>query len=104
VEYVDAPAERWLTAEKLEAIFTVITFIAMFLGFFAERAEAGVVAFVAFTIAYITGGPFGLKAGVESLLHKTVDIDLLMILAAMQKGAMAAQFGKICHYSLMLLL
>ncbi len=76
-------AVKWYDNDRVELIFTVITFVSMFIGLFAEWQEMGIASIVAYVIAFVAGGAFGLKAGVESLMHKTVDIDLLMILAAL---------------------
>ena len=76
-------AEKWFDSDRVELIFTVITFISMFIGLFAEWQEMGLLTTVSYVIAFAAGGAFGLKAGIESLMEKTVDIDLLMILAAL---------------------
>lgn len=75
--------EKWYDSDRVELTFTVITFISMFVGLFAEWQEMGVLTAVSYVIAFAAGGAFGLKAGIESLMQKTVDIDLLMILAAL---------------------
>ncbi len=36
-----------------------------------------------YVIAYVAGGAFGLKGGIESLRARKIDVDLLMILAAL---------------------
>ncbi|MCB9422229.1 MAG: cadmium-translocating P-type ATPase [Ardenticatenaceae bacterium] len=78
---------------NLEAIFTVITLIAMVAGFIAERMEAApIVITVLYTIAYVTGGTFGLKGGLESLRARTIDVDLLMILAALGAAIVGQPF------------
>ena len=76
-------SEKWYDSDRVELIFTVITFISMFVGLFAEWQEMGLLTTVSYVIAFAAGGAFGLKAGIESLMQKTVDIDLLMILAAL---------------------
>jgi len=88
-----APAEKetglsqvwgW-TQEHLEAIFTAITFVTMIGGLIAEGAAAAppYLSTVLYIIAYVTGGTFGLKAGLESLRARTIDVDLVMVLAAL---------------------
>ncbi|MBI5080567.1 MAG: cation-translocating P-type ATPase [Chloroflexi bacterium] len=73
----------WFTADRIEAIFTAITFITMFGGLIAENLQAQpIIPFIFFAIAYFTGSVFGLKGGLESLRHFTIDVDLLMVLAA----------------------
>ncbi len=77
---------EWLTPQKLQAIFTVITFVTMIGGWLVERYATAAPAWAAtalYVVAYVAGGAFGLKGGIESLKARTIDIDLLMILAAL---------------------
>ncbi len=79
-----APTTR-LTPQKLQAILTAVTLVAMLAGWFVERSATAPawVASALFVVAYVAGGAFGLKGGLESLKARTIDIDLLMILAAL---------------------
>ncbi|MFC1974891.1 heavy metal translocating P-type ATPase [Chloroflexota bacterium] len=87
------PVWRWLKIQNLEIIFTGITFIAMMAAWLAEiLGAAPIVSMVLYTIAYATGGTFGLKASLESLQERTIDIDLLMILAALGAAIVGAPF------------
>ena len=55
----------------------------MFGGLIAEYLQAQpIIPFIFFAIAYFTGSVFGLRGGLESLRHFTIDVDLLMVLAA----------------------
>ncbi len=77
-------ARVWLTAERLEAIFVPITFVAMIAGLIASNLGVNpTVPGVLYLIAYITGGAFGVKAGLASLRERRIDVDLLMVLAAL---------------------
>ncbi len=75
-----------LTPQRLQAIFTVVTLVAMLAAWsiarFAPTWPAWIVTAL-YVVAYVTGGAFGLKGGIESLRARTIDIDLLMILAAL---------------------
>ncbi len=74
---------QWLKS-NLEAVFMVLTLITMLAGLWAEN-NANTPAWVAtafYVAAYITGGTFGLQAGLASLRERKIDVDLLMILAA----------------------
>ncbi|MGD2049187.1 MAG: cation-translocating P-type ATPase, partial [Chloroflexota bacterium] len=83
----------WLTIERLEAIFVVITFVAMFSGLIAEAVlDMPRLSTIAYVIAYITGGLFGLRAGLESLRNRAIDVDILMILAALGAAYVGAAF------------
>jgi len=80
-------------AQRVELIFMIITFITMMSGLAAEWLGAPrIVANVLYTIAYITGGTFGLMAGLESLRNFTIDVDLLMVLAAIGAALVGAPF------------
>lgn len=64
--------------EGWEPAFTVITLVAILVGWFWPGFLAP-----AMVVAYVTGGTFGVKAAWESLKQRTIDVDLLMILAAL---------------------
>jgi Cd2+/Zn2+-exporting ATPase len=86
-------AWEWL-GEHLEAVFTAVTFVTMIGGLIAENWSAAppYLATVLYAIAYFTGGIFGLKAGLQSLRARTIDIDLLMILAAIGAAIVGQPF------------
>lgn len=75
---------HWLTQAWLEPRFVVVTLAAILLSIAAERAGASsiVIALLGVT-AYVAGGLFGLKGALESLRERRLDVDLLMILAAL---------------------
>ncbi|MBE2225685.1 MAG: heavy metal translocating P-type ATPase, partial [Anaerolineae bacterium] len=80
-------------AEKLELIATIITFIAMMAGLALEILDGSeALMLTAYAIAYIAGGVFGLKAGIESLRQFSIDVDLLMVLAAIGAALVGAYF------------
>ncbi len=83
----------WLEAHNAEAWFTAVTLITMILGFIGER-QAWTPALVngLFVVAYAAGGIFGLRAGLQSLLDRTIDVDLLMILAALGTAVVGQPF------------
>lgn len=66
-----------------EAIFTIITFVSMFAALIlSNRTSAAWLIAGLYGAAYIFGGYYGLKGGIESLRQRTIDVDLLMVLAA----------------------
>lgn len=86
---------EWLKfhSARIEAGCTGLTFVFMMAGWFAPRIGLGhhwASAF--FTVAYIAGGIFGVKAALQSLRHWTIDVDLLMILAALGAAVVGAPF------------
>ena len=72
-------------SERLEAICVVITFVAMLAGLFTGQNWF-------YVIAYAAGGVFGLQAGLRSLRELKIDVDLLMILAALGAAVIGSPF------------
>ncbi|MFN8453178.1 MAG: heavy metal translocating P-type ATPase [Anaerolineae bacterium] len=84
---------QWLTRQSLEAIFTVITLVTLLGAWLAESLAApGIVPTILYIVAYVAGGAFGLKGGLESLRERTIDVDLLMVLAALGAAIVGAPF------------
>jgi Cd2+/Zn2+-exporting ATPase len=82
-----------LTAERIEAVCVVITFIAMMGGLITANLGANpTIPALLYLIAYIAGGIFGVKAGLESLRQFRIDVDLLMVLAALGAVLVGAPF------------
>src|SRR5690606_6788148 len=74
----------WLTQAWLEPRFVVVTLVAILLSIAAERADAPqIIIALLGVIAYIAGGTFGLIGALESLRERKLDVDMLMILAAL---------------------
>ena len=83
----------WLTLQRVEAICVVITFIAMMAGLITSNLGAAAwVPSLFYLIAYVSGGVFGVQAGIESLRQFRVDVDLLMVLAALGAVAIGSPF------------
>jgi Zn2+/Cd2+-exporting ATPase len=81
----------WTTGERLEVVFTVLTLVLMLAGW--ASARLGVVWHDVFYFgAYLTGGYFGVRAGLQSLRQWTIDVDLLMVLAALGAAVVNAPF------------
>jgi Cd2+/Zn2+-exporting ATPase len=76
--------ELKLDQSWLEPRLVVVTLVALLLGLLGERWGWPAHLLAAFgVIAYAAGGFYGLKAGITSLRHRHVDVDLLMVLAAL---------------------
>jgi Zn2+/Cd2+-exporting ATPase len=84
----------WLTPQKLQLILTIVTFVTMMSAWLLDRAAAGPAWLVTalYVVAYIAGGAFGVKGGIESLRVRTIDIDLLMVLAALGAAIVGEPF------------
>jgi len=86
-------AWQWLNEQNIEAIFAVIAFITMMSAFIMEYfGGAMLVVNGLYLVAYVTGGAFGFKGGIESLMERTIDVDLLMVLAALGAAYVGAPF------------
>jgi len=79
--HVHAPAPWWFDLELLSVIATLLFMLLG--GFGAALGLPGAWAPWFFLAAYLTGGWHGTIHGARSLLRGTVDVDLLMILAAL---------------------
>jgi Cd2+/Zn2+-exporting ATPase len=78
----------WLTQAWLEPRFVVITLLAILASLIAERLAAPDWLILSFNvISYAAGGIFGAKTAIESLLQRRIDVDMLMILAALGAAA-----------------
>ncbi len=82
--------------EIVARVLTAVTFIAMIAGLILQnRGEGegiGAWAWGAYAIAYLAGGYFGVQAGWASLRQWRIDVDLLMILAAVGAALVGAPF------------
>jgi Zn2+/Cd2+-exporting ATPase len=86
---------EWLQyhSPRIEAICTAATFVFMIAGWLALRlglSQTWANGF--FVAAYFAGGIFGVQASLRSLRHWTIDVDLLMILAAIGAAVVGAPF------------
>ncbi|MEZ5404855.1 MAG: heavy metal translocating P-type ATPase [Verrucomicrobiia bacterium] len=76
--------KKFFHRENVEIFFTFGTLISLGLGWLAPRigwsslAQSG-----CYGLAYVFGGYFGIQASWQSLKEKTVNVDLLMLLAAL---------------------
>ncbi len=81
----------WASGDRLEAVCMALTFVFMITGWLTARF--GVAWHDVFYIgAYLTGGYFGVRAGLQSLRQWTIDVDLLMVLAALGAAVVGAPF------------
>lgn len=94
----EAPAvtgwRSWFHGDRLEITVTAATLVFMLLGWSAARSfpATPAVGIALYVLAYVTGGFFGVQAGWQSLRQATVDVDLLMVLAALGAAFVGAPF------------
>ncbi|GAB5550114.1 MAG: hypothetical protein SangKO_098740 [Sandaracinaceae bacterium] len=86
----DAGAED--ASWRQEAAFVVVALVGLIGGLVAEWQGWALASGLLYAVSYGFGGWYGARAGLESLRHRTVDIDLLMILAAVGALAIGAPF------------
>ena len=86
-----ADRKRAETPRKLDQLapaLVVITLLAIVLSVLGERAGAPETAVLSLNvISYLAGGLFGAKTALESLREREIDVDLLMVLAALGAAA-----------------
>jgi len=73
----------FLSAERLERAFVILTALNIAASLLSERLGAPERLTLLFNLlSYFFGGTFGVIEGVKSLLHREINVDLLMVLAA----------------------
>lgn len=77
-----------ISIEHIEVSFTVINAITALIAFIGTGLGWNPwLIFGLYFVSYVTGGWFGLMASIEALKEKTLNVDLLMILAALGAAA-----------------
>ena len=75
---------RWPTQEWLAPRLVAVTLVAIILSFLGERIGASQLVLLTLNIiSYLAGGFYGAKTALESLRVGKIDVDLLMVLAAL---------------------
>lgn len=87
IDKVESPQTRtlpvFLQQERLEPILVVMTAGAVAVSILLEHLSAPHELILAVNIiSYLAGGWFGVQAGIKSLRHREINVDLLMVLAA----------------------
>ena len=89
-------AERlryWFSGDRLEMVFVGIAFISMVGGWLLEHLVAApIYGNIAYGVSFLFGGYFGTVSAYASLRERSVDIDLLMLLAALGAAYVGAPF------------
>ncbi len=77
-----------ISVEKIEVAFTVINALTALTAFIGVGLGWNpTLIFGLYFVSYVTGGWFGVMASIEALKEKTLNVDLLMILAALGAAA-----------------
>lgn len=81
---LESPTSPRFDEQKVQILFTILTAFFTLAALLLERLGAApMVSAGLFALAYVTGGWFGVQASLEALREKTLNVDLLMILAAL---------------------
>ena len=76
-----------------EAVFVGLTLVGMVTGVATGWLDGpSLLTWAGYGVAYVFGGWYGLKGAIETLRHRAVDIDLLMIVAALGALSIGAPF------------
>lgn len=76
----------------LEPAAVALTLLAMIGGAISERTGPEALSWAFYVVAYVSGGYFGVRAGLSSLRARKIDIDILMVLAALGAAGVGAPF------------
>ncbi len=88
---VKDPLERAVV--RRQAVFVALTFLGMMVGLLGSWFDASpAVVWGSYAVAYVFGGWYGLKESIRSIQEPAVEIDLLMILAALGALIIGAPF------------
>jgi len=78
---------------RQEAVFVGLTLVGMVTGLATGWLDGpSLLMWASYGVAYVFGGWYGLKGAIETLRHGAVDIDLLMIVAALGALSIGAPF------------
>ena len=78
---------------RREAVFVGLTLLGMVTGLVTGWLEGPqLLRWAGYGVAYVFGGWYGLEGAIETLRHRAVDIDLLMIVAALGALSIGAPF------------
>ncbi len=90
------PAIEELNQIHLQGAATAVTLIAMIAGWLVERTAVTdtmpLPALILYVIAYLAGGYYGVQAGWTALRELRIDVDLLMVLAALGAAVVGQPF------------
>ena len=81
-----------LSSERKELYLMLLAAVSLTAGAVAGWFGLGVMATVAYTLTYLSGGWYGAINALQSLRERKLDVDLLMILAALGAAVVGAPF------------
>jgi Cd2+/Zn2+-exporting ATPase len=82
VKALERPAPRWRSRAFWEPILSALTLLMILVGGLLRWGEQAVLANLAYAVAYLAGGYFGVLDGYQTLKERRLDVNFLMIAAA----------------------
>lgn len=82
VKALEQPVPRWRSRAFWEPILSALTLLMIVAGALLRRGEQATAANLAYAVAYLAGGYFGVLDGYQTLKERRLDVNFLMIAAA----------------------
>jgi Cd2+/Zn2+-exporting ATPase len=82
VKALERPAPRWRSRAFWEPILSALTLLMIIAGGLLRWGEQATLANLAYAVAYLAGGYFGVLDGYQTLKERRLDVNFLMIAAA----------------------
>jgi Cd2+/Zn2+-exporting ATPase len=82
VKALERPAPRWRSRAFWEPILSALTLLMIVAGGLLRWGEQATLANLAYAVAYLAGGYFGVLDGYQTLKERRLDVNFLMIAAA----------------------
>ncbi len=82
VKAIERPAPRWQSRAFWEPILSALTLLMIVAGGLLRWGEQATLANLAYAVAYLAGGYFGVLDGYQTLKERRLDVNFLMIAAA----------------------
>jgi Cd2+/Zn2+-exporting ATPase len=82
VKALERPAPRWRSRAFWEPILSALTLLMIIAGGLLRWGEQATLANLAYAVAYFAGGYFGVLDGYQTLKERRLDVNFLMIAAA----------------------
>jgi Cd2+/Zn2+-exporting ATPase len=82
VKALERPVPRWRSRAFWEPILAALTLLMIVAGGLLRWGEQATLATLAYAVAYLAGGYFGVLDGYQTLKERRIDVNLLMIAAA----------------------
>ncbi len=82
VKAIERPVPLWRSRAFWEPVLTGLNLLMILMGWLFHTLSAGTLSAAAYVVAYLAGGYFGMLDSYQLLRERRIDVNLLMILAA----------------------